>query len=203
MNTPAKHRITVGDTRTRLTARLVQDGRAVDTNGLTLTFRMVDAAGNAKVNDSTHTAQASAVAFTVDTSTNEIIKAGHGLIVGDEIVLTNSGGALPTGLAVSTIYFVRSATLNRFTVSEEPGGEAVNISGAGTGTHSYRALGHVQYAWQADDVDGLDDDDEELEAGGVREYRAWFIVTESGASDHFPPQGLNAPQFIVQVFSNE
>jgi hypothetical protein len=203
MNTPAKHRMTVGDTRTPITARLVQDGRAVDTNGLTLTFRMVDDAGNAKVNDSTHTAQASTVAFTVDTATNEIIKAGHGLIVGDEIVLTNSGGALPTGLAASTIYFVRAATLNRFTVSAEPGGDVVDITTSGSGTHSYRALGHVQYAWQAADVDGLDADNEELEAGGVREYRAWFIVTESGADDHFPPQGENAPQFIVQVYSNE
>lgn len=202
MSTPQKHKLTAGDTRTPLTARLRQDGRAVDVDGLTVAFRMVDDAGNAKVdNDSSHTAQAQAVAFTVDTATNEIISTGHGLIVGDEIVLTTTS-TLPTGLAASTIYFVRSVTLNRFTVSLESGGPAVDISTSGSGTHSYRALGHVQYAFQATDVDGLDADSEPLEPGDMREYRAWFVVTDNGASDHFPSQSIAAPQFVVQVYNN-
>jgi len=61
----------------------------------------------------------------------------HGLNVGD-IVIFNTTGALPTGLAVNTVYYVTSTSLttNTFTVSATLGGAAINTSGSQSGTHS-------------------------------------------------------------------
>ncbi len=60
----------------------------------------------------------------------------HGLSAGQPIVFSNEGGALPTGLTAGTVYYVRSAglTANEFTVSTTPGGAAVEVTAAGTGT---------------------------------------------------------------------
>jgi hypothetical protein len=65
-------------------------------------------------------------------------KTSHGLVAGDAIVLSTSGG-LPTGLTVGTVYYVISAglTADAFEVSASVGGAAINTSSAGSGTHSY------------------------------------------------------------------
>jgi hypothetical protein len=62
----------------------------------------------------------------------------HGLRVNDAIQLTTTG-ALPTGLAASTTYYVISAGLgaNAFEVSATQGGSAINTSGTQSGTHSF------------------------------------------------------------------
>ncbi len=75
--------------------------------------------------------------FNVDAGTDIITAAAHGLNDDDIIVLTNSGGALPAGLAVDTKYFVITSTTNTFQVSLTEGGSAVDITGTGTGTHSF------------------------------------------------------------------
>lgn len=64
-------------------------------------------------------------------------KTSHGLVANDALVLSTTG-ALPTGLTVGTVYYVRSGglTADEFTVSTTPGGAAVNTSSAGSGTHS-------------------------------------------------------------------
>lgn len=188
MAKPIEHFVTLGDTRTPIKAKLQQGERAVDTNGLTLTFRMIDSEGAVVTNNSINTSQASAVTFTVSSST--IVRTDHGLEVNDEVVMTTTG-TLPTGLATSATYFVVSATQHAFTVSTEKGGTAVTITGSGTGTHSYRAIGHVQYDFQAADVD----------TAGV--FLAWFVVTASGETDHFPcDQDWDSPGFRVFVKSN-
>ena len=72
----------------------------------------------------------------------------HGLIAGDPVLFTTTG-ALPTGLAINTIYYVTSTSLaaNTFTVSATLGGAAINTTGAGSGTHtvftgtSYNGIG--------------------------------------------------------------
>lgn len=63
---------------------------------------------------------------------------GHGLSIGDAIVLSTSSG-LPTGLVVGTVYYVISAGFgaNAFEVSATLGGTAINTSSAGAGTHSF------------------------------------------------------------------
>lgn len=64
---------------------------------------------------------------------------GHGLVEGDIVYLTTTG-ALPTGLAVNTIYYVISAglTANAFEVSATRGGAAINTSGTQSGVHTLR-----------------------------------------------------------------
>lgn len=65
----------------------------------------------------------------------------HGLSVNQEVIFTNSGGALPTGLTSGTIYYVISAglTANAFEVSATVGGSAINTSSAGSGIQTATA----------------------------------------------------------------
>ena len=86
-----------------------------------------------------------------------------------------SAADLPAPLATTTRYFVRDVTPNHFKLCTEPNGPAIPPTDAGTGTHTIKAYGHVQYAWQSTDVD---------EAGA---FKAWFIVRDgSGLDRTFP-----------------
>jgi hypothetical protein len=61
---------------------------------------------------------------------------GHGLSVNDTIRFTTTG-ALPTGLAINTTYFVKEVlSANTFTVSTSAGGAAVTTSGTQSGTQT-------------------------------------------------------------------
>lgn len=67
-------------------------------------------------------------------------KTAHGFVAGDKIHLTTTG-ALPTGLATNTDYYVLSTglTANTFQVALSPEGTAVNTSGSQSGTHTLYA----------------------------------------------------------------
>jgi len=61
---------------------------------------------------------------------------GHGYSVGD-VVLLSTTGALPTGLAVNTPYYIVSTpTADTFTASLTLGGAAINTSGTQSGVHT-------------------------------------------------------------------
>jgi len=61
---------------------------------------------------------------------------GHGLSVNDTIRFTTTG-ALPTGLAINTTYYVKTVlSANTFTVSTSLGGAAVTTSGTQSGTQT-------------------------------------------------------------------
>lgn len=60
--------------------------------------------------------------------------AAHGLANGTRVRFANSGGALPTGIAAATDYYVRDTATNTFKVAATPGGAAVNLTTDGTGT---------------------------------------------------------------------
>jgi hypothetical protein len=77
------------------------------------------------------------VSFTVDDATDIFTATAHGLQDGDEVIFSNSGGALPTGLSAATTYYIISATANTFKVSTTKGGSAVNITSTGTGTNYF------------------------------------------------------------------
>lgn len=63
-------------------------------------------------------------------------KSSHGLSVGDKVYLTTTG-ALPTGLAANTLYYVVSVpTSSTFTLSATAGGSAINTSGSQSGVHT-------------------------------------------------------------------
>lgn len=73
--------------------------------------------------------------FTVDTSTDVITSASHGLSDG-AIVHVASTTTLPTGLSANTVYYVISSTSSTFKLSLTSGGSAIDISSTGSGTHS-------------------------------------------------------------------
>ncbi|WP_440640283.1 hypothetical protein ACSHT2_02760 [Bradyrhizobium sp. PUT101] len=63
-------------------------------------------------------------------------KAAHGRAV-DNPISFETTGALPTGLAADVQYYVKTVpTADTFTVSETPGGAAINTSGSQSGVHT-------------------------------------------------------------------
>ncbi len=79
-----------------------------------------------------------------------ITSTAHGLSVGD-IIRVSSSTTLPAGLSANTDYYVIStATANTFTVSVNNGGSVVNITDAGTGTHTYYHQPNVS-GWGTED----------------------------------------------------
>ena len=68
--------------------------------------------------------------------TDVITSAAHGMSNGKKVVLTTTG-TLPTGLSTSTRYYVIEATTNTFELSVDPGGTAVDITGTGSGVHTW------------------------------------------------------------------
>lgn len=76
-----------------------------------------------------------ATPFTVDATTNVLTWKGR-TPTDDEVVrLTNSGGTLPTGLSSATDYYVRDASGSTCKLALTSGGTAIDVTGAGTGTH--------------------------------------------------------------------
>lgn len=64
----------------------------------------------------------------------------HGLVAGQPVVFTTTG-VLPTGLAAGVVYYVIAAdmTADSFKIAATPGGAAVTVSAAGSGTHTASA----------------------------------------------------------------
>lgn len=78
--------------------------------------------------------------FTVTVASPAVFSAtAHGLVAGDALRLTTTG-ALPTGLAAGTTYYVISAglTADAFEVSTSRGGGAVNTTGTQSGVHTWQ-----------------------------------------------------------------
>jgi hypothetical protein len=72
----------------------------------------------------------------INTTTETITFTNHGLSNDELVQITNEDGALPTGLAEDTNYYVISAAANTFKLSSTLGGIAVDITAAtGGGTH--------------------------------------------------------------------
>lgn len=90
--------------------------------------------------------------WTVDTDEDCIYCVNHGLRVGQQIKLSNSGGALPAAVNDTTRYFVQRINGHHVWIGKLKTGTAIEITTAGTGTHSLCVLGHVQYQPQAADV---------------------------------------------------
>ena len=78
------------------------------------------------------------VVFTVNTSTDVITTAtAHGLHANDDVIRVSSTGTLPAPLAAATNYYVISTpTTTTLQIASTVGGTAINLTTAGTGTHS-------------------------------------------------------------------
>ncbi|RWB66575.1 hypothetical protein [Mesorhizobium sp.] len=86
--------------------------------------------------------------FTVTIAAPGVFTAtGHGLEVGDAVQITTTG-ALPTGLATATTYYVKTVpTSDTFTLAATPGGTAITTTGTQSGTHTFTTVpsGTVAY----------------------------------------------------------
>jgi microcystin-dependent protein len=84
------------------------------------------------------TALCRAATFTVTIASPGVFsKTEHGFVAGDIVHFTTTG-ALPTGLAINTNYYVITAglTADAFEVSASRGGAAINTTGSQSGVHT-------------------------------------------------------------------
>lgn len=75
--------------------------------------------------------------FTAAAIDDIVTSVAHGLLTDDTIYVSNSGGALPAGLVDGTLYYVKKINADTFNVALTAGGVNVDITDAGTGTHSF------------------------------------------------------------------
>lgn len=118
----------------------------------------------------------------VDTSGDWVLCNDHGFQDGWEVDFTGSS-VKPTGLPDRG--FVIDSYRNRFKVAEYEGGDAVDITTAGT-SPSVFALGHVQYAWQSANVDT---------AG---KFGFWAVLIDGSDSERVPPD-----EWGIRIVINE
>ncbi|MEY2511997.1 MAG: hypothetical protein QOE26_2760 [Verrucomicrobiota bacterium] len=97
--------------------------------------------------------------FSAVAATDLLTTAGHGLVSGTPVRFTTTT-TLPAGLSLVTTYYVIASglTADDFKVSATLGGSTVNITDAGTGTHSWaRYLTADEQAevaqWKLDRID--------------------------------------------------
>ena len=110
---------------------------------------------------------------------------GHGLSVNDTIRLTTTG-ALPTGLATGTTYFVKEVlSSNTFTVSATAGGPVINTSGTQSGTHTafvYYGVPVVAVANTAVTLASFTIPGWSMAYGGGMDINALWTLTNSAAA---------------------
>jgi hypothetical protein len=71
-----------------------------------------------------------------------VVGSGHGLLNG-QLVTVATTSALPAGLLVDTLYYVVGRTSTAISLALTPGGSAITLSDAGTGTHTVVAFGRT------------------------------------------------------------
>jgi len=121
-----------------------------------------------------------ATPFAVNATTNVLTATGHPIATGDVVRLSNTGGALPAGLSVSTNYYAIGVSGDTLQLSLTAGGSAIDITGTGTGTHFIG--GPDDAAWIA------------MRQAMLLMIGHWYARRES-ASDfqsHDIPMGVNA-----------
>lgn len=73
-----------------------------------------------------------------------VTKAAHGLANGDTVAFSTTG-ALPTGLAAATIYYVVNTAADNFQLAATAGGTAINTSGGQSGTHTLYSSPNINF----------------------------------------------------------
>ncbi len=174
------HSRMLGDTYKPLNSIIYYGNDPLGLAALTVKFRMEADAGTSVVAESTtgvtiHPTQS----FTANGTTALATCVAHGVKEGDQIVVSNSGGSLPSGLSSSARYFAVQVTPNAFGLASLPQGTSV-ITGAGSGTNSFYIVGSVQKVFLSADV------------GTVGRYRSWWTVYSGsdGSSAPVSEQGI-------------
>lgn len=99
--------------------------------------------------------------FTATAATDQLAIAAHGMSTGDgPFRVTNSGGALPTGLAVDTDYWVIKVDADNIKLASSKANAlaatAIDLTSAGTGTHTLNtATNDVIMAGLVDRLNGV------------------------------------------------
>lgn len=94
------------------------------------------------------------VTVTADAGTDVLTATSHGLVDGDACQFTTTT-TLPDPLATATTYYVRDATTHTLKVAATSGGAAIDITDAGTGTHTLKPvafLGLLGYGYSATQI---------------------------------------------------
>ena len=74
-----------------------------------------------------------------DAATNFMTVTAHGFVVGEKVSIVNVDGFPPGGLFTETVYFVKSASPNAFTLALSAAGPILDITDGGSGTNYVRA----------------------------------------------------------------
>jgi hypothetical protein len=183
----AKHKRILSNTLLPLNAIITLNGNPVDLASYTVKYLMETENGTSVLSETATGVTAHPTqTFTASTTTDLLTCVGHGVQENDQIIVA-SGGTLPTGLAASTRYYAVQVTPNAFALATLPGGAPIDITGAGSGTHTFYIVGSVQYDFAAATVD---------EAGL---FRGWFTITSSTEYHHFPSDEYGIPIEIKAV----
>jgi len=124
----------------------------------------------------------SARTFTADAGTDALTSTAHELEDGETVMVSNSGGALPAGLSSSTLYYVRDSAADTLKLALTAGGSAVDITSAGTGTHSIQRVIEVDLHDQETTLESVTADQIEnganafLAGDEVVQVRTWELV---------------------------
>lgn len=110
-------------------------------------------------------------AFTAEADDDYIYCNDHGVKEGDQIVVANSGGALPSGLTAGTRYWPTNIGKNRFQLEAAEGAGKINLTTDGTGTNTFYIVG----SWQATNAQAS------LSSLTVQIYRGW-VAAYNGAT---------------------
>ncbi len=103
--------------------------------------------------------------FTASASTDRLTCYQHGVKHNNQLLLTTTAADLPAPLAIATRYFAVNVSDVSFQLASEPSGAAINITDAGTGVHSFKIVGSLQYSPQSTYAVGL--------------YRCWIELVGS------------------------
>lgn len=108
-----------------------------------------------------------AAPMTADATADTVTLRGwKTLAVNDPVRFSNSGGALPGGLAVNTDYYVRSVvSAGVYTLSATSGGSLLNITSAGSGAHFVGEVPEGIKSWMKLRLGGLDQSREDVITG--------------------------------------
>lgn len=130
--------------------------------------------------------------FTAEADDDYLTCNDHGVQPGDQIVVANSGGALPTGLSASTRYWPINISPNRFQLATSPEGGAINLTTDGTGTNTFYVVG----SWQATNAQAS------LSGLTAQTYRAWVVAYNGATQVETAPASAAGFPIEVQPFGN-
>lgn len=124
------------------TATLVSGGTGYP-KGQTIDMRVSGQGGSGAWGQATVNTDTTAT-FTVSIATPAVVTStAHGFNTNQPITLSTTG-ALPTGLATATTYYVKVVNANTFNLATTPGGASINTSGTQSGVHTYTGVASGQ-----------------------------------------------------------